>query len=191
MPSSDTGHWLARPTLRRLQRRRHRASLKNESIDALSSMVAAQDASYPVSLAEPCSLTAIAAAVAHAGPPANVHSLGVLSELCFARGYSGTHCTFGCWFPGPTSARFSSQGAQRDGGTRFCSRVGPPARAKICPIHVRHFCVFFGIWTTSTRDVLVGRLDLDFFIALATLFHLSSLSRSRSLSLEISFVDTV
>ena len=80
---------LGRATGRRLQRRHHRVSLENDVVDAqfVGGEPAAQAASHPVTLAQSCSLNAVADAAAHAGPPPEgLDGPGALS----ARGYTDT-----------------------------------------------------------------------------------------------------
>ena len=67
----DEHRALDRSIRRRLQRRHHHVSLEKEVVDALNSLTGsrqAQTASLPITLAQSCSLKAVAEAVAHAGP---------------------------------------------------------------------------------------------------------------------------
>ena len=77
-----------------LQRRLHRTTLDNEVEGALNSLARsrqAQAASRPATLAQSCSLKAVAEAVALAGPPLEgLDGPGALSELRVARSYTNT-----------------------------------------------------------------------------------------------------
>ena len=86
---------LGRSTQRRFLRRHHHASTENEVVDALDWSLAgsrqAQAASFPVTLAQSCSLKAVADAVAHAAlPPEGLDGPGAPVELQVARGCTGT-----------------------------------------------------------------------------------------------------
>ena len=163
---------LGRSPRRRLQRHLHR-TLVSEVVDALNSLAGspqAQAASRPVTLAQSCSLKAVAEAVAHAGPPPEgLVGPGALLELRVARGYTDTRVhrapldvgalaqpprglqpkdldelvgpSFACEIVKRLSAKLLPKAAQRENGL---SRVFVnPRVGKCCPRCKELLLVFF------------------------------------------------